>query len=149
MGVLYGSLTQGRGNKIGCMGEILVHDLIGGERVGDEIYDYDIITPSELTVDVKTTQASSKPEPHYTARIYGSESQREKLINKCDIYFFVRCNQQLSLATLVGWLPSHEFFDLANYTPKGGKDGDDWRPAYSDQYTVAIAELNSPASFPT
>lgn len=144
MGVLHGSLTRGRGNKIGCMGEILVHQLIGGERVGHEIFDYDIITDEGYTVDVKTTQASAEPKPHYTARVYGNESRKEKLMTKCDIYFFVRCNPQLTVATLVGWLPSRRFFDLAEYVPKGEKRGDDWRPAYADEFSVTLAELHSP-----
>lgn len=144
MGVLYGSITKGRGNKIGCMGEILVHELIGGRRVGSKEFNYDIVTPEGFTVDVKTTMANYKPEPHYTARIFGREDKKEKLRAKCDIYYFVRCNQALSLATLVGWLPAKRFFDLAEFTARGQKYGEDWRPAYADEFAVPISALRSP-----
>jgi len=70
MGVLYKSITRGAGNEIGMMGEILVQEIIGGERVGDKNPAYDIVLPNKITIDVKTTKAAAVPEPHYVARVY-------------------------------------------------------------------------------
>lgn len=145
MGVLHGSLTKGRCNAIGMMGEILVHELIGGTRVGEINYDYDIVTKNKFTVDVKTTKASAVPEPHYVARVYGSEAKKEKLTNKCDAYYFVRCNEQLTLATIVGWLPSVVFFDTAIFLPRGNVDPSDGKLSFSDEFTIPITELYDPA----
>ena len=93
MGVLKGSISRGRGNEIGMMGEILVHRIIGGSRVGDINFACDIVLKNGITVDVKTTKAAGVPEPHYVARVYGSEASKEKLSSKCNVYYFVRCNQ--------------------------------------------------------
>lgn len=144
MGVLHGSLTRGRGNQVGCMGEILVHAHVGGKRVGSSEYAYDIIAPCGTTIDVKTTKASGPPLPHYVARIYCAEDKREKYASKCDVYYFVRCNGGLKLATVIGWLPAREFFDMAVFTPKGSCNGDDSRLAFADEFTVPVSELRSP-----
>lgn len=145
MGVLRGSITRGRGNEIGMMGEILVQRDIGGSRVGDVNFDYDIVLKNNITVDVKSTKAASVPEPHYVARVYGSEASKEKLRSKCNVYYFVRCNQQMTLATLVGWMPAKEFIEKALFLPKGNVDPNDGKLSFADEYVLPISELNPPS----
>ena len=145
MGVLRGSIARGRGNEIGMMGEILVHREIGGSRVGDINFAYDIALSGDLTIDVKTTKAASVPEPHYVARVYGAESSAEKIGSKCDVYYFVRCNQQMTLATIIGWLPAKEFIAKATFLPKGNVDPNDGKLSFSDEFVVPISELNPPS----
>lgn len=144
MGSLYGSFSRGSNNHIGMMGEILVHRHIKGQRVGDTNYAYDIELPTGITVDVKTVKASGPPLPHYVARVYGAEDAVDRLRAKCDVYYFVRCNTQLSVATIVGWLPSREFFDKALFLPKGHVNPDDGKLTYSDEFSVPISELLPP-----
>ena len=144
MGVLYKSITRGAGNEIGMMGEILVQELIGGERVGSVNPAYDIILPNKITIDVKTTRAVGPPQPHYVARVYGSEANKEKLCSKCNVYYFVRCNQQMTLATIVGWMPAREFIERALFLPKGNVNPDDGKLSFSDEYTLPISELYLP-----
>lgn len=145
IGALRNSFSQGRGNAIGMMGEILVHQLIGGDRVSDSSYVHDLVLPDGCTVDVKTTRASGPPKPHYVARVYGSEEGKEKLCDKCDVYYFVRCNVQLSLATIIGWLPAREFIEKALFLPKGNVDPHDGKLSFADEYTLPISELNPPS----
>jgi hypothetical protein len=145
MGVLRGSITRGRGNEIGMMGEILTHRETGGSRVGDVNFAYDIALKNGITVDVKTTKAASVPELHYVARVYGSEAGKEKLSSKCNVYYFVRCNQQMTLATLVGWLPAREFMEKALFLPKGNVDPNDGKLSFSDEYVLPISELYPPS----
>lgn len=144
MGVLHGSFSKGGGNAIGAMGEILVHNRTGGSRVGDINFNYDIVLPDGRTVDVKTTKATAVPEPYYTARVYGSEKAKEKLSTKCDVYYFVRCNSQLTLATIVGWMPAREFIERATFLPRGNVDPSDGKISFADEYTLPISELLSP-----
>ena len=144
MGVLYNSFTKGGGNAIGMMGEILVQEIIGGERVGSKCFAYDIVTPKGIKIDVKTTKATGPPLPHYVARVYGSETDKEKLSTKCDAYYFVRCNPQLSLATIIGWLPAREFIDRALFLPRGNVDPNDGKLSFADEYTLPISDLNPP-----
>lgn len=145
MGVLYKSITRGAGNEVGMMGEILVQEAIGGERVGASTPAYDIVLPNKITIDVKTTKAASVPEPHYVARVYGSEANKEKLCGKCDVYYFVRCNQQMTMATIVGWMPSREFIERATFLPKGNVDPSDGKLSFADEFTLPISELYPPA----
>ena len=144
MGVLYKSITRGAGNEIGMMGEILVQELVGGERVGKTMPAYDIVLSNKITIDVKTSRAIGPPEPHYVARVYGSEDNKEKLCSKCDVYYFVRCNQQMTLATIVGWMPAREFIERALFLPKGNVNPDDGKLSFADEYTLPISELYSP-----
>jgi len=144
MGVLYKSITRGAGNEVGMMGEILVQELIKGERVGKTMPAYDIVLPNGVTVDVKTTKAAAVPEPHYVARIYGNEGNKEKLCSKCNVYYFVRCNQQLTLATVIGWMPAREFMERAVFLPKGNVDPSDGKLSFADEFTLPISELYPP-----
>jgi len=144
MGVLYKSITRGLGNEIGMMGEILVQELIGGERVGVVTPAYDIVLPNGITIDVKTTKAAAVPELHYVARVYGSEGNKEKLCSKCNVYYFVRCNQQLTLATIVGWMPARKFIERATFLPKGNVDPSDGKLSFADEFTLPISELYLP-----
>lgn len=145
MGVLRGSIARGRGNEIGMMGEILTQREIGGSRVGDINFAYDIMMPDGVTIDVKTTKAASVPEPHYVARVYGSEASAEKIGSKCDVYYFVRCNQQMTLATVIGWIPARKFIEKATFLPKGNVDPNDGKLSFSDEYVMPISELNPPS----
>lgn len=145
MGVLRGSIARGRGNEIGMMGEILVHNEIGGSRVGDINFAYDIVTSTGITIDVKTTKAASVPELHYVARVYGTEAAAEKLSSKCSVYYFVRCNQQMTLATIVGWMPAREFIERAIFLPRGSIDPNDGKLSFADEYVLPITELNPPS----
>lgn len=148
MGVLRGSIARGRGNEIGMMGEILVHREIGGSRVGDINFAYDIVLPDGTTIDVKTTKAASVPEPHYVARVYGTEASKEKLCSKCNVYYFVRCNQQMTLATIIGWMPAREFIERALFLPKGSVDPNDGKLSFYDEYVLPISDLNPPSTKP-
>jgi hypothetical protein len=144
MGSLRNSFTRGQGNETGMMGEIVIHHLLGGERVGNRVYAYDLVLPNGVTVDVKTTRGSVEPLPHYVARVYGSEKDKEKLCAKCDVYYFVRCNSALSKVYVVGWLPARSFIEQALFLPKGHINPDDGKLSFADEYTLPISELNPP-----
>jgi hypothetical protein len=146
MGKLDGSLTRGNGNNIGMLGERIVHRYLGGERVGDTRYSCDIVLPDGRTVDVKTGAGRSRPEPHYAARIYASEDQREKLAHKCDCYFFVRCSPSLTQLWLLGWLPADEFANKASFHPRGSRNPEDGRTCRTDEFVVPVSGLRPPQS---
>ena len=144
MGVLNGSLRGGRGNIYGMLGETLAHAYLGGERVGAQRSTCDIVLPDGRTIDVKTGSGKSKPLPHYAARVYGSEAQRENIGSKCDGYFFVRCHENKHLLWLLGWLPADEFVQKATFHPQGSVNPVDGRLCRSDEYVVPVSELRHP-----
>jgi hypothetical protein len=145
MGALNNSFTKGEGNEIGMMGEILIYEMLGGDRVGSTTFSYDIILSNGIKIDVKTTKAAGVPEPHYVARVYGSEAAKENLCTKCDVYYFVRCNKAMTLATIVGWMPAREFIEAATFSPRGSIDPNDGKLSYSDEYTLPISQVNPPS----
>lgn len=141
IGILEGSLTNGRGNKTGALGEIVAHQIIGGERVGAIHFSHDIALPNGLTVDVKTTKAATRPLPYFVARVYASERDREKLATKCDAYYFMRCHQNLHTVWALGWMFADEFVEKAIFHPQGSVNREDGRMCRSDEYTVPISAL--------
>jgi hypothetical protein len=62
IGVLNNSILEGKGNAHGILGEIIVADYINADRANT--YDYDLVRNGR-TVDVKTKQCTSKPDPSY------------------------------------------------------------------------------------
>lgn len=144
MGALKNSLTKGRGNAIGMLGEILAHRFLGGKRVGSTNRFYDIVTPSGLRVDVKTTCMVLTPRKHHLARAYYKECEREFLATKCDAYFFVRACRTLRSAYLVGWLSAEDFAGKADFTPEGSINPHDKRVVQSPEFTIPLRMLNAP-----
>ncbi len=145
MGALNGSFTKGKGNLAGMLGEILIHKIAGGKRVGHKCFAYDLILDNGLTVDVKTAVGNVEPKPHYVARVYGSEAKKEHLSSKCDVYYFVRADVAICNAWVVGWMWADEFMAKATFLPKGHVNADDGKLAYHDEYSVPISELNPPS----
>lgn len=144
MGVLKNSLTKGRGNGIGMLGEILAHRYLGGKRVGTTNRFFDIVTPTGLRIDVKTTCLMRVPRKHHLARAYYNECERGFLATKCDAYFFVRACRTLKSAYLLGWLPAAEFAEIADFTPEGSINPHDKRVVMSPEFTVPLHRLNEP-----
>lgn len=144
MGVLDGSLRRGRGNEFGMLGEIITHKYLGGERVGAERFSCDIVLPDGRTIDVKTGTGKTKPLPHYAARVYAAEHQRENIATKCDSYFFTRCHLNKHLLWLLGWLPADEFVQKATFHPQGSVNPVDGRLCRSDEFVVPVSELRHP-----
>jgi hypothetical protein len=144
LGKLHGSVTGGRGNTAGMLGEILAHKLLGGERVGDKCFAYDLILENGLTVDVKTGRGEKEPQPHYVARVYAPEGKRDIVGSKCDVYFFLRANSSHTTAWILGWMWADHFVEQATFMPRGhiGADG---KLTYSDEWVVPISALNPPS----
>lgn len=144
MGVIWGSLTGGKGNIVGAIGEIVAHAHIGGQRVSEVSRHYDIVSPEGVRVDVKTAQGRAVPLPRYVARVYGHEDEWTRLAYNCDVYYFLRSDHAMTRAFILGWLPAVEFFRLAEFTPKGETCITDGRIAYADEFSVPISSLNTP-----
>src|SRR5271157_4415453 len=83
MGSLRQSITGGKGNQAGFVGEQVVADYLNVEK--DNTYQYDLITKKEKTYDVKTKRCKSKPLPTYTVSVCALNTKQ-----KCDAYVFVR-----------------------------------------------------------
>ncbi len=144
IGPLAGSFRSGKGNLYGALGEIVAHKYLGGERVGAQRYSCDIELPDGSTVDVKTGTGSTKPQPHYSVRVYARENQREKIAHACDHYLFVRCHANANTLWILGWLPAQEFAEKATFHPQGSVNPIDGRMCRTDEFVVPVSELRHP-----
>ncbi len=144
IGRLEGSLTKGVGNLTGAAGETLAHMLLGGERVGHRRFSHDIELENGLTVDVKTGTGTVRPKPHFVARVYAAEDQREKLATKCDVYYFMRLHVNRTTMWALGWLFADEFAQKATFHPMGSVNPLDGRLCRADEFVVPISELRDP-----
>jgi hypothetical protein len=137
--VLNGSVTEGEGNEVGALGEIIVLDYYGerAEYVGD--YNYDLIIKGKK-VDVKTKKQNVPPKSHHTYNIFAFNTKQ-----KCDYYCFVVILSDIKTGWIVGWKKKDEFFNQATFRKKG--EVDDTIPNCSwtfkgDCYCLKITDLD-------
>lgn len=115
MGELKNSITKGKGNIIGFIGEYLYHQKYGGEI--KNTYDYDIITKDNYKVDVKTKKTSVKPLDTYYASVAALNIHQ-----KCHFYYFVRVDIDNKKGYLLGGYNKKKFFEDAIFNKKGEED---------------------------
>ena len=134
---LNGSITGGKSNMFGAIGEIIVFDYFKSDRAVEfkSTYDYDIIIDS-YTVDVKTKKTTVKPQPFYLCSISAFNTNQN-----CDYYFFVRVKQNLSIGYLLGYINKSIFFTKAIFKKKGDIDINGFT-FKDDCYNLSISELN-------
>jgi len=134
MGVLNNSITKGKGNVIGFLGEIIVRDKYNGESTNT--YDYDL-TMGGFHVDVKTKQCTSQPKSYYECSIAGYNTSQ-----KCDAYIFVRILKDLSVGWILGFKIKNQYFTESVFHKKGDKDTSNNFTFHCDSYNMKISDLN-------
>jgi len=112
MGTLKGSLLQGQGNTWGFLGEIIAAKALHAEH--KNTYDYDLVTPLGLKVDVKTQRVSSIPRSQFHCNV-----NEHSIKQKCDYYAFVRVHSDLTTAWYLGKIGKQQFMKKATYREKG------------------------------
>ena len=142
LGRLNGSITQGKSNLFGMLGEEIVATFLGAafENRKPQLYQYDLILPNGTTADVKTKKTTSQkaPRSHYTATVWnGNTTQR------CDRYIFVRICTDLDLgrAWICGYLPKEEFYATSVFYKKGQHDAENNYTVVADCHNIRIDQL--------
>lgn len=136
--VLNGSVTKGKGNEIGALGEILILDRYKDKTEYVGCYDYDMIIKG-VKVDVKTKAQNYPPAENYTYNIFAFNTTQ-----KCDYYCFVVVLNDLTKGWVVGWKKKEDFLKEAKFKKKGEfDDNTPYRkfPFPSDCYCLNINEL--------
>jgi hypothetical protein len=112
--VLNKSYSQGRGNVVGVLGELLVNEKYNGTHA--PTYSYDIIIHG-TTVDVKTqTYNYDGPPPiHYTCSI----PYWKGLAEHADVYCFVVIKRDLSEGWILGFCGADKFWKTCKVIEKG------------------------------
>ena len=137
--VLKGSVTEGEGNKVGALGEIIVldHYIDKAEYVGD--YNYDLII-KDKKVDVKTKKQTVPPRPEHKANIFAYNTTQ-----KCDFYCFVAIHSSLKTGWILGWKAKEKFFEEATFRRKGEVDETGSNKGWTfkhDCYVMTNADLD-------
>ena len=139
IGKLNGSITGGKGNKAGCIGEEIVLKLIPDFTL-ENTYDYDLIA-EETTVDVKTKRCTSVPRRHYECSVSDFNTEQ-----KTTIYAFTRIFEEygyIRSGWFLGWLLKEEFYKRAVFHKKGELDSSNNFTFKDDCYNVPIYCLRS------
>lgn len=135
LGSLKKSFLNGKGNLTGFLGEALAQSFIGGRE--ENTFEYDIISPSGHTIDVKSKKTAVKPLPHYECSIPAYSHQ------KCDFYFFVRIEKNTSVGWILGYKESSEYFKEATFLKKGTVDPSNNFVLQIDSYNLPISNLQN------
>ena len=134
MGPINNSFLRGEGNVYGFIGELMFAQVTGGEV--DNTYEWDVVMPNGVTVDVKTKCVTSPPFPDYDCSVAAAQVQQ-----MCDYYAFVRVLKDLSMGWYLGALTKPTFFNTARWLKAGTVDGSNgWAPPV-DCYNVKISDL--------
>ena len=118
-GALKDSITKGKSNIYGALGEVIVHDYLEstGRRVKfDNTADYDLIVNGRK-VDVKSKRTTVPPLPSFNCSISAHNTAQ-----KCDIYVFTRIHESKTHGWICGWATKTEYFKKAKFYRVGQKD---------------------------
>jgi len=117
---LRGSITKGKGNIYGALGEVVVYDLYNKYYECEFInnYDYDLIIDGDK-IDVKTKRTTVRPSEEYNCSISAFNTTQ-----KCDFYVFVRITEDKKKAYVLGYKKKASFFKQAEFGKKGQVDPD-------------------------
>lgn len=119
MGTLNNSITTGKGNIAGFIGEMIVLKKLklGSDNLKSSIsYDYDIIDNDGIKWDVKTKRRTVKPSPHYNCSVADFNTKQ-----KCDRYIFTSL-YNLEEGFILGWISKEDFYKKAKFYKKGEVD---------------------------
>jgi hypothetical protein len=140
MGTLRNSITKGKGNVYGFLGEILVFNLLkklfnDNEDIIEHsnTYDYDLIFNRKAKLDVKTKVVSTPPQGHYECSVAALNP-----FQKCDAYVFTRVLKDMSCGWVLGWYDKKQYFKEATFLKKGQVDPSNNWTVRTDCYNLPI-----------
>lgn len=135
LGQLKRSITKGRGNLAGFLGEYIAQNVMGG--VLANTYDYDLLINDCIKVDVKSKLSKVKPLPHYSCSV------ADYYLQNCDYYAFVRIKTDLTKGWFLGIKQHDDLLTQAKRVKKGDYDADNNFYVRLDGYSIKIKDLDS------
>ena len=141
MGVLANSYTRGAGRMSGFLGEIATEKYLS-EFIDKDIpatKSYDLMSHSNISIEVKTKQASSIPKPDYLASV---ELKKTHMFQN-DLYVFLRCHNSLNKLWLLGWIKTGSFRRRSMFKKKDEVEADSNFKYKTDGYHIEIKKLTA------
>lgn len=135
MGQLKNSITKGKGNIHGFLGEIIVSKFLGVEI--NNTYDYDMVF-NDTKIDVKTKRVTTSPKDYYECSVADLNTKQ-----KCDVYVFTRILKDMTQGWILGFVNKKEYFSKATFLKKGQVDpSNNWKVS-TDCYNLPINKLHN------
>lgn len=134
LGELKHSITKGKSNIYGFIGEVVLSDVLGIPQTNT--YDYDLETSTGIKIDVKTKRTTRTPLPYYECSIAAYNTTQ-----RCDYYAFCRVNESLDTLWFLGIIKKEKYFEKAKFLRKGQIDGDNGFVVKADCYNLSISEI--------
>lgn len=139
LGQLKNSIIKGQGNFTGFLGEEVVKTFLSAKSSNTKNYD---LLYKKKKYDVKTKLTSKEPLPSYDCSI-----AHYNTVQDCDAYIFVRIQKDkednLVCGWILGWMEKDEYFQNAEYWPKGKIDPSNGYRVKANCYNVKIKDLKS------
>ena len=123
----------------GMLGEIAVDKFLGEavSHCGEASKQYDLITKSGISIEVKTKKSRSIPKPDYSASV---ETKKSHMFEN-DLFVFLRCHDSCVKLWLLGWIKTDSFRRRSNFKKAGEPDGDSGFTYRVDGYHIPISKL--------
>ena len=143
LGKLNNSITKGKGNLGGRLGEIAFASYIGAELADD--YNYDILLGDEK-IEIKTKRRTVPPKGHYEVSVASTS-----LHQKPDRYVFMSVEFEekkgfsyygLKNVWLCGDMKAEEYLDRARVWKKGEMDESNKFVTLVDMHNLRIDQLD-------
>ena len=117
--VLRNSDTNGHGQKIAALSDLMVQKTWGGRILSDKSYDFDWISPKLFLFEIKAKERNVVPQPWHNCAVKEYNTKQ-----KCDYYLFTSIFGDYSRGWILGYIKKESFFDLAEYYKSGEIDPD-------------------------
>ena len=137
--VLRNSDTNGHGQKIAALSDLMVQKTCGGRILSDKSYDFDWISPKLFLFEIKAKERNVVPQPWHNCAVKEYNTKQ-----KCDYYLFTSIFGDYSRGWILGYIKKESFFDLAEYYKSGEIDPDPRGDKYafpSSCYNLKIEKL--------
>ncbi len=115
VGVMSGSRTNGKGNLIGFLGELVVARAY--EVPISDTFQYDLLI-NDHRIDVKTKGCTSRPKPDYLCSV-----MEYQLKNKSDGYIFCRADISKRKVWVLGYISKEDLLRDGFFCEAGKQDG--------------------------
>lgn len=137
LGHLRNSITKGKSNIWGMLGEAIVAKYTGSTLA--DTYQYDLLSPEGKKLEVKTkkTTLTIPPKTHFECSVCDHNSKQ-----KCDYYVFVRVSTNSNKAWICGQIDKNNLKSKARYFKKGDKDPRNNYTVHASCWNLNIGELD-------
>lgn len=148
IGLLNNSITSGRANVAGCLGEIALANFIGADRKSAS-RNFDLVLDGK-TIEVKTKRRTVDPKDWYEVSV--AETSRHQ---KPDLYAFISITFEKKIGGgveasyrnprtvwLCGYYDAVQYFEDAKKMPKGREDASNGFKTHVTMFNLPIKELD-------